>query len=1645
MASASQYKKHTHREHILELPDTYIGSVDTSVEKRWVWNGERGLMEWRTVAFCPGFLKIFDEVLVNALDHRVRQNGRIAGGLADGLPVKHIEVTLTPERITVRNDGDGIPVDKHAETGLWAPELIFGNLLTSSNYSKEEEKIVGGKNGYGGKCLGRDTPVLLWNGAVKPASDVVVGDQLIGDDGTVRNVLSTLHGTGQLYRVQQAHAEPYVVNDAHTLTLMMPDHKVIFWNTAKNGWSMLWWDHVRKCIGAKTVEVAKPAPITCEECGASLAQNIQRHYRRLHKDKPVPVKDRASPSTTPSDSEAAINARSELEAFASTIEDNNVFDMTIGEFMALNATTKKRLAGVRGQSVDWKHRDVVLDPYVLGLWLGDGMATGYGYACYGEKDPELIAYLEEWGAKNDATIKKAGHCAYRISSISQFGKKGCSPLKKQLAVYNLINNKHIPAEYLQNDRTTRLQVLAGIIDTDGTVSRNGTRITISQGELHKTLAEQIVYLARSLGFAVTSHLRNVTYKYKGEKHTSRAYIINISGENIGDIPTRLPRKKCVGTVARATARSTGFLTVEDASIGEYVGIHIDGNERFLINDFTATHNCTNIFSSEFTLETVDHRAKKKYVQTWTSNMSTVTKPTITASSVKPYTAISFVPDLARFHWGTTGVPTAIPADMLAVIGTRVMDAAAVSGKECKVSLNGSVIPYNTFPKYIALYVDDKGSVSGGSTGPAAAGAGAAGPGHSGTKTIAYEAAGERWEIGAILTSDLHGDAPPDERHISFVNGIATRRGGKHVEYVSKMVLTAFCEHAKKKAKLEVTPAILKDSVVWFINSTIVNPSFDTQTKETLTTPSSKFGSLPVMSPKFVDQLVKIGLLEEAQSLLEAKTAREAKKTDGKKKSSVRGIPKLEDAIWAGTGKSTECTLILTEGDSAATTAISGLKVVGRERYGVFPLRGKVLNVNDVSDKKKSENKELTHIKQILGLVTGKVYKDLKELRYGRVMIMTDQDVDGSHIKGLLMNLFHAEWPSLLHLGFLCCLMTPLLKATKGKTTLCFYSESEYEAWRLAQGESELRGWRTKYYKGLGTSTALEAREYFASMNTVEYLWDDASDTTIDLAFNKKRSDDRKTWLASYDRGRHLEVHAGGAKVAYTRFVNDELIHFSNADNIRSLPHVLDGLKPSQRKIFWAALKRNLTSEIRVAQLAGYVSETAAYHHGETSLTGAIVGMAQTYVGSNNLNLLAPNGQFGTRLMGGDDAASPRYIHTQLMPIVRAVMKKEDDAILKYLDDDGLMVEPETYFPVLPMILVNGALGIGTGFSTKVPPHNPEDIVTALRLRLSGAMPDLTDLQLIPWWFGFKGRVAAVDARTWVTKGIYEFVDDDAATIRIRELPVGLWTKDYKAFLDELMVEQEEAKNAYAAALRKGGDKGSVGEKPVVWLRGYEEAYNDVDVDFILQMDPEYYHEARAYPAEFEKRFKMTTQFKTTNMVAFDVDGKIRNFESVGAILETFYKARIAAYGARKTHELNRLSEEIRETSARYVFVKAIVEGRLIVANAEDDVLLAGLRSLMLPPLSEGAGLKGYEYLLRMRIDRLKASSVAELEREVADLRAKAAALEATTVEALWSTDLDAFSAAWTDYVAWRESTYESAATDGVAVKPKKTVRRMAKK
>ena len=238
----------------------------------------------------------------------------------------------------------------------------------------------------------------------------------------------------------------------------------------------------------------------------------------------------------------------------------------------------------------------------------------------------------------------------------------------------------------------------------------------------------------------------------------------------------------------------------------------------------------------------------------------------------------------------------------------------------------------------------------------------------------------------------------------------------------------------------------------------------------------------------------------------------------------------------------------------------------------------------MKDKDICTNTEIAHIKEILALEEGKEYKDTSSLRYGRIMIMTDQDLDGSHIKGLVIN-FLCRWPSLMKIqGFITSLLTPIVKVIKGKTQHSFYTLQDFDKWIL---QNNRLGWTINYYKGLGTSTPKEGKEYFRDYKQVIYQWDDKSEESMDMAFNKNRTDDRKGWLDNYNDSIVLDIKE--SSVSFTDFINYDLIHYSNSDNIRSIP-AIDGLKPSQRKILYCCNKRNLVKDLRVAQLSGYVSE-----------------------------------------------------------------------------------------------------------------------------------------------------------------------------------------------------------------------------------------------------------------------------------------------------------------------------------------------------------------------------------------------------------------------------------------------------------------------
>ena len=1420
-----------------------------------------------------------------------------------------------------------------------------------------------------------------------------------------------------------------------------------------------------------------------------------------------------------------------------------------------------------------------------------------------------------------------------------------------------------------------------------------------------------------------------------------------------------------------------------------------------------------IWSTWGKIETVDHKTGQKYIQEFRDNLNVIEKPKITKCKTKPYTSVSFRPDFARLKI------KGLDENFKSLLLRRIYDMAAITDKTIKVKYNDKLLEVKTFSNYIDLYIGSK----------------------SDTERVYEESSNGRWDYAVCI-------APNDEfTQISFVNGIFTQKGGKHVDYLVNQIVRKITAFIKTKKNIDVKPSAIKEQLMIFVNCTIENPAFDSQTKDYLNTAISNFGSTCEISDKFIERLAKMGVMTTACNLTEVKDNKAAKKTDGSKCRTIRNIPKLVDANFAGTAKSYDCVLILCEGDSAKSGIISGLSREDRNTIGVYPMKGKMFNIRGETVSKISDNKEITEIKQILGLEHGKSYliDDIKSrLRYGKILFMTDQDLDGSHIKGLGINMIDSEWRSLINIpGFIGYMNTPILKATKGRVVQEFYNNGEFEKWKK---ENDISKWSIKYYKGLGTSTSREFKEYFSKKKIVDFINSDNCNASIDMVFNKKRANDRKEWLANYDRESYLDTSK--QEVSYSEFIYNDLIHFSKYDNDRSIPNLCDGLKISLRKILYSAFKKNLKSEIKVAQFSGYVSEHSGYHHGEASLNGAIIGLSQDFVGTNNINLLMPKGQFGcidpetpvimwngtiekaknikvndkligddgtcrtvskltsgiddmyeikngnmdnyivnsnhiltlyycghksifwknsskswsmnyfdnntntvknknirtdestksihfnksrlnkekayekilefskniednnifdinvqqylslpssvkkhlkgvlntnviewknkdliidpyilglwlgdgmsdchgfasidyeivqswalwldtigcelchsksipphenhtfyirrigsckdinniaignynnnsnickgcqtskykckacdwvfeksidniicegknitgnkavnlnpfkelfkkynlfknkhvpkdyiinskenrlkilagmidtdgrlkkqsncysyeisqckerkhllesfriiagslgfrakiynynnmytlsisgdniheipvklprkqiinqkriknshkihnieinyigkgpfcgwnidknerfllgdftithnTRLQGGKDSASERYIFTQLNPITRLIYPEIDDNILDYINDDGDLVEPIYYLPIIPMVLVNGTKGIGTGFSTDIMCHNPIQIINYLEGMLKGFNEvDQKSLKIEPYYNGFKGKITPIDEshKRYLIRGVYEVMGTDK--IKITELPIGTWTQDYKEFLEGLLSVNKDSK-----------DKKS--KNVASYIKDYCDMSTDLNVEFIVTFTTgslkRLLSEKHDYGLEgVEKYLKLYTTQSTTNMHLFNEKEQLRKYEDVYQIVKEYYSIRYRYYNKRRDYLIDKLGKELKILSNKARYIKDTLDDKIDLRKKSKEKIHEMLTKMGFD-LNDNDNDKNYNYLIKMPMDSVSRENVDKLMKEHGAKEKELEMVKSSTVEKTWLNEL----------------------------------------
>lgn len=717
---------------------------------------------------------------------------------------------------------------------------------------------------------------------------------------------------------------------------------------------------------------------------------------------------------------------------------------------------------------------------------------------------------------------------------------------------------------------------------------------------------------------------------------------------------------------------------------------------------------TNIFSTWFQVDLVDDVNKYSYVQEWSNNMKTKGQPKIRKSSKKGYTKVSWIPDFSYF--GVEGYTD----DFISMVKKYVVDLCIITG--LNVYFNDVKIPIRNFKNYVQFYTTEKEVIH-----------------------IEYKTDKSDFNVAVFPSQEYN--------QVSFVNGIYTREGGVHVDGWVDGLLKEITNRINTKHKCKLTIKDIKKYFTFIVLCNLPNPEFTSQSKDKLSCPKTNI----LIEEKYYKQIMKWKFLQE---VLKHKELQNIKKVEGKREKLVESYDR---ANKAGSKESHLCTLILCEGLSAKTFSVKGITRdrTGRDYYGILPLTGKLKNVRDNNISAILSNTVIINIIQIIGLQHGTDYtieKNYHNLNYGKVLLLCDSDVDGYHIQGLILNMFEYMFPSILKRNdFIAFMRTPVLKVISNKDCIRFYDSTEATNYIK---DNNIKKEQIKYYKGLGTSNDQDIQVVFGKHIVV--FTDNDCKECMDLIFGEKNADYRKKWISEY---KDTELTIDNDRMNITDYINHEVIKFSIDDCKRSLPCVVDGLKESQRKILYSCFLKNLTSKpIKVAQLAGFVAEQTNYHHGEVCLFDTIIGMNQTFVGANNIPLLKQDGQFGTRLMNGKDAANGRYIFTSLSDAIQYIIKEEDKHVLNYTESEGKTIEPDFYVPIVPILLINGSKGIGTGWSTDIPQYNPKDIIQWIRQWIE-KVDDKVELH--PWYKGFQGDIVQIidtkhaRAKKYESRGIFK--------------------------------------------------------------------------------------------------------------------------------------------------------------------------------------------------------------------------------------------------------------------------------------------------
>jgi len=1492
MTTVDDFDSYTDIEHVRKLPDTYIGSIQNTKDSRWIiTTNDDGIeeAEQEEVEFNPGLEQCILELLVNAADHVERCKTLYDQG-EDIDKVTKIMVELDKNMISVWNDGPGIPIEQKSIKGskMYVPEMIFGNLRTSSNYKASVKKTWGGKNGIGAKAANIFSKRFIvevqnqgkryfqeWSDGMDKKTEPKITKSKGADFTKItyypdfpafgmksfdcnstnllikKRVYDISAATGKETTVYYNNTKVSIKDFTDYMKLYIGEAKKVVWKTER------WEVGFALCPYDQATQISFVNAICTDEGGTHVKHVLE------------PVLDEITKELQKKCKGAVIKKQ--------YIKDNViVFIKALIENPSFNSQLKKNLTT---------------------------SVIKFGSRC--EVPPDVIKKIAKLGiTDNVLEIAKAKDMKAAMKKIDGTKKVRLSDIKKLEDA---------------NWAGTASAMECTLILTEGDSITGDTPLTLKSPN-GQIIVKNIEDLTTDFIQEGVKEYGQTDYEIWTDKGWTRI--------------KHIMRHKTIKKMFRILTHTGCVDVTEDHSLILKDGCEISPKEcevdDQLLHSFPLfEENKVEIPDNYKTLEVRElwkyaSQLKVRYYQTLGKDKiikiiekyKNTEKHSFMNVNNNITTDESWVMGLffadgncgiydKNLTWGLSNtdltllnksqtILTKLYGDTFTIYTMKTKPSGLTINctnlkQQYKLCLNGGKKTRFIIEKYRELLYHNK---------------------------LKY--------IHPVI---LNGSK---EIRQSFFNGYYLGDGQHNLN---------------SRMKIDINGKITAQCIFMLCNSlgyqTSLNHSYTKPNIYTIGVSREKFSKDPIIIKKIFELPIK--------------------------EQYVYDLETENHHFQAGIGQ-------LIVHNSAKGLALNGIPSAGgRNKWGVFPLRGKFLNVRTATAAQLIKNEEIIAINRILGLKMG--LTDITKLRYGRVMIFTDSDVDGAHIKGLLINYFTFNWPEIVKQGLLECMITPLIKVFKNnKLLIQFYNLDDYKKWVEV---NKPKGTREKYYKGLGTSTAVEAKEYFSDLNSTKkkYTFKDSDMPIIVKIFDKEYADERKTWITeALVNPKDIDYNKKIVPIDY--FLDRELVQFSIYDNIRSIPNVIDGFKPSQRKIIYACLKKKLflksdgSGEIKVAQLSGYISEQAVYHHGEASLQGTVIAMAQDFVGSNNLNLLLPIGNFGSRQEGGDDAASSRYIYTALNSLVKLLFNETDNLLLNYLEDEGTKIEPDFYVPIVPMLLINGSTGIGTGWSTNIPCFKIDDIVHNILKLLDDEDSNLREMN--PYYRGFKGQIIRLGPHNWKSIGVIKYISKD--TVEITELPIGMWKQDFKELLDKLMDS-----NA-VKAVTVNDDDSEKNANDVCYRVRLNQTIEKDSVDDLISF------------------FKLEKNISGTNMVAFNEKCIITHYGSVEDILWTFFVYRLDFYQLRKNYLEKALREEIHKISERLRFVLLVIEDKIKTHKRKKTEIIKDLTS-------NRFALEDHHELLSMKLYEFTEEEVEKLEKELHNHKEELRSLLLKTNKDMWREDL----------------------------------------